>query len=349
MDLLEQCNLFHGNSFFTKKEDRRWTWESPNATTHSEIDHVLTNRKWSLLDVSVVDAFRTGSDHRLVRAKIRLRARIRRRDFFRPPPIRLPHYDTNAMETAAAHYTWQEAQDLSQDYTMLIEGLRHCAMASAITTRTDSNGRIDDKARALLQQRAVVHRNPASTPLERADAAPQIEEWEVEHALRQMKPGKAPGPDRISVDFLKSASRTVIKQLTRRYNRRKKCAWTAMGRIREAAQLISDRKIRAALFDSTVLPALCYASETWAENKASTLMLTRAQRALERTLLNINRREQRCRNLHSTDMRSMSGILDAVVYAWNAKKRWAGHVVRRTDDRWTTRITLWYPRDAKRK
>ncbi|KAK6060646.1 hypothetical protein COOONC_01695 [Cooperia oncophora] len=31
MDLLEQCNLFHGNSFFTKKEDRRWTWESPNA------------------------------------------------------------------------------------------------------------------------------------------------------------------------------------------------------------------------------------------------------------------------------------------------------------------------------
>ncbi|KAK6036107.1 hypothetical protein COOONC_26388 [Cooperia oncophora] len=108
--------------------------------------------------------------------------------------------------------------------------------------------------------------------------------------------------------------------------RRKKCAWTAMGRIREAAQLISDRKIRAALFDSTVLPALCYASETWAENKASTLMLTRAQRALERTLLNINRREQRCRNLRSTDMRSMSGILDAVVYAWNAKKRWAGHV-----------------------
>ncbi|KAK6048082.1 endonuclease/exonuclease/phosphatase family protein, partial [Cooperia oncophora] len=208
-----ECDLFHGNSFFTKKEDRRWTWESPNATTHSEIDHVLTNRKWSLLDVSVVDAFRTGSDHRLVRAKIRLRARIRRRDFFRPPPIRLPHYDTNVMEAAAAHYTWQEAQDLSQDYTMLIEGLLHCAMASAITTRTDSKGRIDDKARALLQQRAVVHRNPASTPLERA-----IEEWEVEHALRQMKPGKAPGPDRISVDFLKSASRTVIKQLTRRYN-----------------------------------------------------------------------------------------------------------------------------------
>ncbi|KAK6010275.1 hypothetical protein OSTOST_24709 [Ostertagia ostertagi] len=67
--LLEQCNLFHGNSFFMKNVGRRWTWESPNAAAHSEIDHILTNRKWSLLDVSVVDAFRTGSDHRLVRAK----------------------------------------------------------------------------------------------------------------------------------------------------------------------------------------------------------------------------------------------------------------------------------------
>ncbi|KAK6035401.1 hypothetical protein COOONC_27093 [Cooperia oncophora] len=113
---------------------------------------------------------------------------------------------------------------------------------------------------------------------------------------------EAPGPDRISVDFLKSASRTVIKQLTS-----------------TACSLLRIRDVGG-------------------EQGVSTL--TRAQRALERTLLNINRREQRCRNLHSTDMRSMSGILDAVVYAWNAKKRWAGHVVRRTDDRWDTRMTL---------
>uniref|UniRef100_A0A7I4YFX0 Endonuclease-reverse transcriptase n=1 Tax=Haemonchus contortus TaxID=6289 RepID=A0A7I4YFX0_HAECO len=64
-------------------------------------------------------------------------------------------------------------------------------------------------------------------------------------------------------------------------------------------------------------------------------MLVRAQRALERTLLEINRAKQRSLNLCSVDMRSMSGIRDAEVYAWNAKKRWAGHVVRRTDDRET--------------
>uniref|UniRef100_W6NAJ6 Endonuclease exonuclease phosphatase domain containing protein n=1 Tax=Haemonchus contortus TaxID=6289 RepID=W6NAJ6_HAECO len=31
MDLLEACNLFHGNSFFVKNEGRRWTWESSDS------------------------------------------------------------------------------------------------------------------------------------------------------------------------------------------------------------------------------------------------------------------------------------------------------------------------------
>ncbi|VDM84201.1 unnamed protein product, partial [Strongylus vulgaris] len=62
--------LFHGNSIFMKKEHQRWTWESPDGTTHEEIDHILINRRWCLLDVSVVPSFSSGSDHRLLRAKV---------------------------------------------------------------------------------------------------------------------------------------------------------------------------------------------------------------------------------------------------------------------------------------
>ncbi|KHJ94986.1 hypothetical protein OESDEN_05078 [Oesophagostomum dentatum] len=53
-----------------KKEHRRWTWESPNGTAHADIDRILTNRRWCLLDVSVVPSFCCGSDHRLLRAKV---------------------------------------------------------------------------------------------------------------------------------------------------------------------------------------------------------------------------------------------------------------------------------------
>ncbi|PIO72552.1 hypothetical protein TELCIR_05509 [Teladorsagia circumcincta] len=116
------------------------------------------------------------------------------------------------------------------------------------------------------------------------------------------------------------------------FMRRKKCAWSTMGSIKEAAHLISNKNIRADLFNPTVLPADCYASETWAE-KNSAMIMTRAQRALEWTLPNINRREKISRNLRSTGMRLMSGIRNAAVYTWDAKKRWIGHVVRPTDDR----------------
>ncbi|KAK6765489.1 hypothetical protein RB195_025415 [Necator americanus] len=70
--LLSAARLFHGNSLFMKKDHRRWTWESPNGVTRAETDHILTNQRWCLLDVSVVPSFCSGSDHRLLRAKIRL-------------------------------------------------------------------------------------------------------------------------------------------------------------------------------------------------------------------------------------------------------------------------------------
>lgn len=60
------------NSFFKKSEKRRWTWRSPNSNTKNEIDYVLTNEKLTVKDVSALNRFDTGSDHRLVRAKIEI-------------------------------------------------------------------------------------------------------------------------------------------------------------------------------------------------------------------------------------------------------------------------------------
>ena len=52
--LKSAARLFHDNSMFEKKNHRRWTWESPNGTTHAEIAHIMTNRRWCLYDISVV-------------------------------------------------------------------------------------------------------------------------------------------------------------------------------------------------------------------------------------------------------------------------------------------------------
>ena len=141
---------------------------------------------------------------------------------------------------------------------------------------------------------------------------------------------------------------TMKNDLKAEICRRRSSAWAAMASIRDAAHLISNEKIRSDLFDSTVLPALCYGCETWAVNKTTNMMLTRTQRALERSLLGTNRRQQWLENIRSVDLRKQSGIRDAVSFASTAKHRWAGHIIRRNDDRWSTRVTSWYPRDVKR-
>ncbi|KAE9418771.1 hypothetical protein Angca_006709, partial [Angiostrongylus cantonensis] len=81
--LLSPARLFHGDSFFQKKESRRWTWKSPNGMTHAEIDHILTNRRWCLLDTPVVPSFCTGSDHRLLRAKIQFSRKLEKNSLHR--------------------------------------------------------------------------------------------------------------------------------------------------------------------------------------------------------------------------------------------------------------------------
>ena len=74
----ERHNLKIMNTFFKKKLHRRWTWISPNSTTKNEIDYILTNRPQTFKDVSVINSFNTGSDHRLVRASLLINTKFER-------------------------------------------------------------------------------------------------------------------------------------------------------------------------------------------------------------------------------------------------------------------------------
>ncbi|KAE9418634.1 hypothetical protein Angca_008816, partial [Angiostrongylus cantonensis] len=84
----------------------------------------------------------------------------------------------------------------------------------------------------------------------------------------------------------------------------------------------------AHLFDSTVLPALTYASETW--------------------LLRVSRFTQVKDRIRSSDLRQRSKIKDAVLYAKQSRIRGAGHVMRMNNNRWTRAVSNWIPQDFKR-
>ena len=50
----------------------------------------------------------------------------------------------------------------------------------------------------------------------------------------------------------------------------------------------------------------------------------------------------------SDEIRKQTMFKDAAQDARERKLRWAGHIARRQDNRWTTRTTFWWPYDLKR-
>ncbi|EPB66637.1 hypothetical protein ANCCEY_14274 [Ancylostoma ceylanicum] len=60
---------------------------------------------------------------------------------------------------------------------------------------------------------------------------------------------------------------SMMNDLITEIGRRRKAAWAVMDTIQEITSQIKDTFRRAHIFDSTVLPALCYGAQTWTNNK----------------------------------------------------------------------------------
>ncbi|KAE9420790.1 hypothetical protein Angca_003933, partial [Angiostrongylus cantonensis] len=114
-----------------------------------------------------------------------------------------------------------------------------------------------------------------------------------------------------------------------------RAAWGAFKSIEDVVKRTKNTRLRAHLFDSTVLPALTYASETGSLRKQDERSLSVIEHAVERTMLGVPRFTQVRDGIRSTDLRQRSKIKDAVLYAKQSKIRWAGHVMCMNDNRWT--------------
>ncbi|KAK6730210.1 hypothetical protein RB195_006959 [Necator americanus] len=134
--LLSAARLFYGNSLFMKKDHRRWTWESPNGATRAEIDHILTNRRWCQLDVSVVPSFCSGPGHRLLRAKIRLSHTMEKKICYRQRRRKAVVCDDCVLEDSLSQGDWHIEEDPNVDYKMLLRTLGTCAEHASMPRTT---------------------------------------------------------------------------------------------------------------------------------------------------------------------------------------------------------------------
>ncbi|KAE9416770.1 hypothetical protein Angca_005922, partial [Angiostrongylus cantonensis] len=111
--------------------------------------------------------------------------------------------------------------------------------------------------------------------------------------------------------------------------------------IEDLLKKTKNTRLRAHLFDSTVLSALTYASETWSLRKQDERSLSVIERAVERTMLGVPRFTQVRHGIRSSDLCQRSKIKDAILYAKQSMIRWAGHVMRMNNNRWTRAVSDW--------
>jgi hypothetical protein len=121
-------------------------------------------------------------------------------------------------------------------------------------------------------------------------------------------------------------------------------AWRVFGK---AKTFLCSKNIAMCLkrryFNTCILPALLYGSETWTLTKAGLTRLVRTQRAMERWMLGVRLRDKK----PSDWIRSITKLKDVTVAARKRKWRFTEKMLSRKDDRWTVRLTLWTP-SAKR-
>ncbi|CAG9137529.1 unnamed protein product [Plutella xylostella] len=58
---------------------RKWTWASPDGRTKNEKDFIMTDKRHIFRDVPVINRFKTGSDHRLLRGTLNINFKLERR------------------------------------------------------------------------------------------------------------------------------------------------------------------------------------------------------------------------------------------------------------------------------
>uniref|UniRef100_A0A7E4VR27 Reverse transcriptase domain-containing protein n=1 Tax=Panagrellus redivivus TaxID=6233 RepID=A0A7E4VR27_PANRE len=167
VDFCEADHLFVMNSRFKKHQSRKWTWQHPNGASRTEIDFVMCRYKCFLSNVSVIPSF-AGSDHRLVRATVDIKARKRGKP---KAPKQLPSYKTPELK-AAVEMELARTPTFADPYAeyMALKDVLHrvskvCANYEAKTEK------ISQETKDVLAKRRRLKHGSQNTPLAKIEYA----------------------------------------------------------------------------------------------------------------------------------------------------------------------------------
>lgn len=127
--------------------------------------------------------------------------------------------------------------------------------------------------------------------------------------------------------------------------RRVSNAWKKYWSYKEIMKSDMPIKIKQTVMNTCILPSLTYASQTWKYTQQAQAKIRTCQRGMERSMLKI----RKIQKIPHTIIRKKTKVTDALIYCKKLKWRWAGHIARLKDNRWTARVTSWGGPSGTRK
>ncbi len=119
--------------------------------------------------------------------------------------------------------------------------------------------------------------------------------------------------------------------------------WSAFGKQNLVMNSNLPLSLNRNVYNQWILPVLTYGSETWRLSKELERKLRSAQRGMERRMLGITWRDRE----QASWIREQTKVKGILMTIKNKKWIWAGHIMWRRDNRFTTRATEWQPRNGR--
>jgi len=139
------------------------------------------------------------------------------------------------------------------------------------------------------------------------------------------------------ISFKKSSNE---EEVTRRIN----ATWRKFWALKEILKGNYSLYLKKTVYETCLLPCLLYGCQTWVFTSKIKQRIKCCQTSMERSMLQI----RKIQKIKSESIRQKTKLTDALRHALQLKWRWAGHISRYTDRRWTIEATRWKGPNGKR-
>lgn len=127
--------------------------------------------------------------------------------------------------------------------------------------------------------------------------------------------------------------------------RRTKTTWNKYWSQKETLKSDLPTQLKKKVMDMCILPTLTYACQTWKFSTKAKRLIVTCQRGMERSMMKI----KKIQKIKHSKIRRETKVIDALSQAQKLKWKWAGHVARLQDERWSSEVTTWKGPEGKRR